>query len=172
MSGSKIKSILHTDKQLKKKITCKLISEHHQLPLSIISQLRFIHVLLQKTKIGPSPIENARLSPQLMKITTDYPLIVITVLAQGETLPSHCSYMAKIFASLVRKMYWKRHQKRVWHPMQTWCVTLGHISPAGQHNQGNNTTPLNRIGTKQNISMTARYLNTVMEANKKSALDG
>lgn len=33
-----------------------------------------------------------------MKITTDYPLIIITVLAQGETLPSHCSYTAKSFA--------------------------------------------------------------------------
>jgi len=49
--------------------------------------------------------------------------------------------------------------------MQTWCVTFGHINPAGQHNQGNNTTPLKRISTKQNISTTAEYLNTVMEAN-------
>lgn len=139
MSGSKIKSILYTNKQLNNKITCKLISEHHQLQkyyLSIFSQLRFIHVLFPKTKIGSSPIGNARLSPQLMKSTTDYLLIITTVLAQGDTLPSHSSYMAKSFASLVRKMYWKTHQKRVWHLMQIQYVTFGHINPAGQHNRG------------------------------------
>lgn len=137
MSGSKIKSILYTNKQFKNKITCKLVSEHHQLQkyyLSVISQLRFIHVLLLKTKIGLSPIGNARLSPQPMKSTTDYLLIIITVLAQGEILSSHCSFMAKSFDSLVRKMYWKRHQKRVWHLMETQCVTFGLINPAGQHN--------------------------------------
>lgn len=54
--------------------------------------------------------------------------------------------------------------------MQTWCVTFGHINPAGLHNQRNNTTPLNSISTEQNISMTAQYLNTVMEENNKNTL--